>query len=165
MYIWERPDWPNLRWQDARLIEPLAAARLKQGRLLGSMARIGFNLQLEAHLDALTEDAVKSSEIEGEVLDRVSVRSSLARHLGVPQAAVAPLDRRTEGVVEVMLDATQNYAAPLTQERLWAWQAAFSQEVGRTHQGLDPECTARHQRPGRTCHPSTQSGREQAHEL
>jgi Fic family protein len=125
MYIWERSDWPNLRWQDARLIEPLAAARLKQGQLLGSMARIGFNLQLEAQLNALTEDAIKSSEIEGEVLDRMSVRSSIARRLGVPQAAVAPPDRRTEGVVEMMLDATQNYAAPLTQERLWAWQAAL----------------------------------------
>jgi Fic family protein len=125
MYIWERSDWPNLRWQDARLIEPLAAARLKQGQLLGSMARIGFILQLEAQLNALTEDAIKSSEIEGEVLDRMSVRSSIARRLGVPQAAVAPPDRRTEGVVEMMLDATQNYAAPLTQERLWAWQAAL----------------------------------------
>ncbi|MGA2397131.1 MAG: Fic family protein [Steroidobacteraceae bacterium] len=125
MYIWQRADWPNFRWQDSRLIEPLAAARLKQGQLLGSMARIGFTLQLEAQLNALTEDAIKSSEIEGEVLDRVSVRSSIARHLGVPQAAVAPPDRRTEGVVEMMLDATQNYAAPLTRERLWAWQAAL----------------------------------------
>ncbi len=125
MYIWERPDWPNLRWEDTRLIGPLAAARLKQGQLLGSMARIGFNLQLEAQLNALTEDAIKSSEIEGEVLDRMSVRSSIARRLGVPQAAVAPPDRRTEGVVEMMLDATQNHAAPLTQERLWAWQAAL----------------------------------------
>jgi Fic family protein len=125
MYIWERPEWPHLRWQDAQLLEPLAAARLKQGRLLGGMARIGFDLQLEAQLDALTEDAIKSSEIEGEILDRKSVRSSIARRLGVPEAAVAPPDRRTEGVVEVMLDATQNYAAPLTRERLWAWQAAL----------------------------------------
>ena len=121
----ERPEWPNLRWQDARLLEPLAAARLKQGHLLGSMARIGFSLQLEAQLNALTEDAIKSSEIEAEVLDRNSVRSSIAHRLGIPQAAVAPPDRRTAGVVEMMLDATQNYAAPLTQERLWAWQAAL----------------------------------------
>jgi len=125
MYIWQRPKWPKFRWDDARLLEPLAAARLKQGRLLGSMARLGFDLKLEAQLEALTEDVIKSSEIEGEVLDRNSVRSSLARRLGVPQAAVAPSDRRTEGVVEMMLDATQNYTAPLTQERLFGWQAAL----------------------------------------
>jgi Fic family protein len=125
MYIWEQPDWPNFRWDDRRLIEPLAVARLKQGRLLGSMARLGFDLKLEAQLEALTEDIIKSSEIEGEVLDRNSVRSSIARRLGVKEAAVALSDRRTEGVVEVMLDATENYAKPLTHERLLAWQAAL----------------------------------------
>jgi Fic family protein len=125
MYIWEKPDWPNFRWDDRRLIEPLAVARLKQGRLLGSMARLGFDLKLEAQLEALTEDIIKSSEIEGEVLDRNSVRSSIARRLGVKEAAVAPSDRRTEGVVEMMLDATENYARPLTRERLFAWQAAL----------------------------------------
>ncbi len=125
MYIWERPDWPKFRWDNARLLEPLAAARLKQGRLLGSMARLGFDLKLEAQLEALTEDVIKSSEIEGEVLDRNSVRSSLARRLGVAHAAVAPPDRRVEGVVEMMLDATQNYLAPLTPERLFGWQAAL----------------------------------------
>src|SRR6266404_152646 len=125
MYIWQRPNWPNFRWEHARLLEPLAAARLKQGRLLGSRARLGFDLKLDAQLEALTEEVIKSSEIEGEVLDRNSVRSSIARRLGVPQAAVAPSDRRTEGVVEMMLDATQNYAAPLTQQRLFGWQAAL----------------------------------------
>ena len=125
MYIWQRPDWPNFRWDDGRLLEPLGAARFKQGRFLGSMARLGFDLKLETRLEALTEDVVKSSEIEGEILDRGSVRSSIARRLGVPEAAVAPSDRRTEGVVEMMLDATENYAAPLTRERLFAWQAAL----------------------------------------
>ncbi len=125
MYIWKRRDWPAFRWDDAQLIEPLAAARLKQGRLLGSMARLGFDLKIEAQLETLTEDALKSSEIEGEVLDRSSVRSSIARRLGVPDAAVAPADRRTEGVVEMMLDATQNHDAPLTAERLFGWQAAL----------------------------------------
>jgi len=125
MYIWQRPNWPNFQWDDKRLLEPLATARLKQGRLLGSMARLGFDLKLDAQLEALTEEVIKSSEIEGEVLDRDSVRSSIARRLGVPQAAVAPPDRRTDGVVEMMLDATQNYAAPLTQERLFGWQAAL----------------------------------------
>jgi Fic family protein len=125
MYIWQRPEWPDFRWDDARLLKPLAAARLKQGRLLGSMAWLGFDLKLEAQLEALTEDVIKSSEIEGEILDRSSVRSSIARRLGVPDAALAPSDRRTEGVVEMMLDATQNYDAPLTTERLFGWQAAL----------------------------------------
>ena len=125
MYIWEQPEWPRSTWDDGRLLEPLAAARLKQGRLLGSMTRLGFDLKLEAQLEALTEDVIKSSEIEGEVLDRDSVRSSIARRLGVPAAAVAPADRRTEGVVEMMLDATENYEALLTPERLFGWQAAL----------------------------------------
>jgi Fic family protein len=125
MYIWQRQNWPNLRWDDKRLLEPLAAARLKQGRLLGSMARLGFDLKLDAQLEALTEEVIKSSEIEGDVLDRDSVRSSIARRLGVPHAGVAPPDGRTDGVVEMMLDATQNYSALLTQERLFGWQAAL----------------------------------------
>ena len=125
MYIWEQQEWPHLTWNDGRLLEPLAAARLKQGRLLGSMARLGFDLKLEAQLEALTEDVIKSSEIEGEVLDRDSVRSSIARRLGVPAAAVVPADRRTEGVVEMMLDATENYKALLTPERLFGWQASL----------------------------------------
>ena len=125
MYIWEQPGWPHLTWDEGPLLEPLAAARLAQGRLLGSMARLGFELKLEAQLEALTEDVVKSSEIEGEVLDRASVRSSIARRLGVPAAAVAPSDRRTEGVVEMTLDATENHEQPLTTERLFGWQAAL----------------------------------------
>lgn len=125
MYIWQRPNWPSFSWDDKRLLEPLASARLKQGRLLGSMARLGFDLKLDAQLEALTEEVIKSSEIEGEVLDRNSVRSSIARRLGVPHAAVAAPDRRTEGVVQMMLDATQNYASPLTAERLFGWQAAL----------------------------------------
>ena len=125
MYIWEQQDWPHLRWDDGRLLEPLAAARLKQGRLLGSMASLGFDLKLEAQLEALTQDVIKSSEIEGEILDRGSVRSSLARRLGLPAAAIAPVDRRTEGVVEMMLDATENHDASLTCERLFGWQAAL----------------------------------------
>ena len=125
MYIWQRSGWPDFRWDDTRLIEPLAAARLKQGRLLGSMARLGFDLKLEAQLDALTEDVIKRSEIEGDILDRNSARSSIARRLGVPEAAVTPADRRTEGVVEMMLDATENHEVPLTRERLLQWQAAL----------------------------------------
>lgn len=125
MYIWQRPDWPQFRWDDSALIRPLAQARLAQGRLLGRMQSVGFSLQLEAQLQALTDDVVKSSEIEGDLLDRAGVRSSIARRLGMPDAAVTPTDRRTEGVVEMMLDATRNFDAPLTQARLMAWQAAL----------------------------------------
>jgi Fic family protein len=125
MYVWEQPSWPEFEWRDGGLIEPLATARLNQGRLLGRMKGLGFDLQLEAQLQALTEDVLKSSEIEGDILDHASVRSSLARRLGVPQAAAAPADRRTEGVVEMMLDATRRFDAPLTAERLFAWQAAL----------------------------------------
>ncbi len=125
MYIWEQQNWPQFTWDDGRLLEPLAGARLKQGRLLGGMASLGFDLKLEAQLEALTEDVVRSSEIEGEILDRDSVRSSLARRLGLPTAAIAPADRRTEGVVEMMLDATENDGALLTSERLLGWQAAL----------------------------------------
>ena len=125
MYVWEQPGWPKFEWTDGALIEPLAAARLNQGRLLGRMQGLGFDLQLEAQLQALTEDILKSSEIEGDILDHASVRSSLARRLGVPEAASAPADRRTEGVVEMMLDATRNFDQPPTAQRLFGWQAAL----------------------------------------
>jgi Fic family protein len=125
MYIWERPNWPNFRWDEKALLEPLAAARLEQGRLLGGMAQLGFEIRRDAHVEALTEDVVKSSEIEGEVLNRASVRSSLARRLGVPNAGMVSVDRRTEGVVEMMLDATERYNVPLSAERLFGWHAAL----------------------------------------
>lgn len=111
LYIEEQREWPVSHWDIHRLIEPLGAAHLKQGHLLGSMARLGFDLKLEVQLATLTEAVIKSAEIEGEVLDRAAVRSSLARRLGLPDAAVSPPDSRMEGVVEIMLDATQNYSA------------------------------------------------------
>ncbi|HEY6432347.1 MAG TPA: Fic family protein [Acetobacteraceae bacterium] len=125
MYIWELPDWPHFRWNADLLAQPLAVAHLKQGRLLGRLERLGFPLQIEAELQATTEEAVKNAEIEGEILNRESVRSSVARRLGVPDAATGPLDRRAEGIVEMTLDATRNCAAPLSYERLFAWQAAL----------------------------------------
>ncbi|HEY1933642.1 MAG TPA: Fic family protein [Acetobacteraceae bacterium] len=125
MYIWERPDWPRLRWDAATLAQPLAEAHVKLGRLLGRLAGLGFALQLETELQATTEEAVKNAEIEGEILNRDSVRSSIARRLGVPDAAPGPVDRRAEGIVEITLDATRNCAAPLTRERLLAWHAAL----------------------------------------
>lgn len=124
-YIHELADWPNLRWSDEQLVQPLAAVRHRQGRLIGHMEALGFPLRAEAVLHALTEDVLKSSEIEGEVLDREQVRSSIARRLGMDIGGLIEADRNVEGVVEMMLDATQNYAEPLTAERLFGWHAAL----------------------------------------
>jgi Fic family protein len=124
-YIHELRDWPNLRWSDERLAQPLAAVRHRQGRLIGHMEALGFPLRAEAVLHALTEDVLKSSEIEGEVLDREQVRSSIARRLGMDISGLVEADRNVEGIVEMMLDATQNYAQPLTAERLFGWHAAL----------------------------------------
>jgi Fic family protein len=125
IYIHELPDWPNLRWSDEQLAQPLAAVRHRQGRLIGHMEALGFPLREEAVLQALTEDVIKSSEIEGEVLDREQVRSSIARRLGMDIGGLVEADRNVEGIVEMMLDATQNYAQPLTAERLFGWHAAL----------------------------------------
>src|SRR5437016_2170456 len=103
----------------------LAAVRHQQGRLVGRMEALGFPLQQEATLEALTEETVKSSEIEGEKLDVAQVRSSIARRLGMDAAGVDVVDRRVEGVVEMMLDATQNFAHLLTAERLFGWHASL----------------------------------------
>lgn len=125
MYIWELPEWPHFRWNAEELLKPLAEAHLKQGRLLGRMSGLGFDLRLEAEMAALTDEAIKTSEIEGEHLNPESVRSSVARRLGVPGAAVGLEDRRVEGIVAMTLDATGNFNSPLTRERLFGWQAAL----------------------------------------
>lgn len=124
-YIHERGDWPRFRWSGEKLAAQLAAVRNHQGRLIGSMASLGVRLQAEAVLLTLTEEVAKSSEIEGETLDREQVRSSLARRLGMDIAGLKPAERNVEGVVEMTLDATQNFAAPLTEARLFAWHAAL----------------------------------------
>jgi Fic family protein len=124
-YIYEQKGWPKFRWDEHRLLQPLANVRHRQGRLIGHMQGLGFSLRKEAVLQTLTQDVLKSSEIEGEVLDSQQVRSSIARRLGIDIGALAPADRNVEGVVEMMLDATQNYASPLTRERLYGWHAAL----------------------------------------
>ena len=124
-YIHRKPDWPTFRWSDQRLAGALAAVRHRQGRLIGRMESLGFALRAEAVLQTLTEDVLKSSEIEGELLDKEQVRSSIARRLGMDIAGLVPADRNVEGVVEMMLDATQNFAEPLTSERLFDWHAAL----------------------------------------
>lgn len=124
-YIHEHKDWPAFRWSQERLADRLAAVRHRQGRLIGRMEGLGFQLRAEAVLQTLTEEVLKSSEIEGELLDKEQVRSSIARRLGMDIAGLVPADRNVEGVVEMMLDATQNYAALLTKERLFGWHAAL----------------------------------------
>jgi len=103
MYLWEQKDWPNLTWDDKQLSGLLAKVSREQGRLLGRMEALGFDLRTEAHLRTLTQDVVQSSDIEGEKLDCQQVRSSVARHLGVDIAGSVPADRNGEGVVEMML--------------------------------------------------------------
>jgi len=124
-YIHELKDWSSFHWSNDNLAEQLAAVRHHQGRLIGRMEALGFQLRKEAVLETLTEEVLKSSEIEGEILDKDQVRSSLARRLGMDAGALTPADRDVEGVVEVMLDATQNYDGQLTEDRLFAWHAAL----------------------------------------
>ena len=125
MYIHELKDWPQFHWSAEKLSELLASVRHQQGRLIGYMAALGFNLQQEAVLQTLTADVLKSSEIEGEKLDAGQVRSSIARRLGMDIGALKPADRNVEGVVEMMLDATRGFNQPLTAERLFAWHASL----------------------------------------
>ncbi len=125
MYIHELEEWPNFSWNHESISALLVALRYQQGRLIGKMESIGFHIREETVLKTLTLDVVKSSEIEGEILDQSSVRSSVARRLGMEIAALDPVDRNVEGVVEMMLDATQNYNQPLTKERLLHWHAAL----------------------------------------
>ena len=124
-YIYDQPDWPQFRWDQKTLEVLLAAVRHRQGRLIGRMETLGFSLREEATLKTLTLDVLKSSEIEGEILSPEQVRSSIARRLGMDVAGLVPADRNVEGVVEMMLDATQNFAKPLTDERLFDWHAAL----------------------------------------
>jgi Fic family protein len=119
-YIYQHEDWPDFQWDKDTISQELAAVRHRQGRLLGRMQSLGFDFRSEAVLQTLTDDVLKSSEIEGENLDREQVRSSIARRLGMNIGALAPVDRDIEGVVEMMLDATRHYADPLTEERLFA---------------------------------------------
>ncbi len=124
-YIWQAPDWPAWRYDLAALAGPLAEVSRAQGLLLGRMGEIGLGLRAQASLDSLTSEVVKTSEIEGETLDVASVRSSIARRLGVDIGALAPIDRHVEGVVDMALDATERCANPLTSLRLFGWHAAL----------------------------------------
>jgi Fic family protein len=124
-YIHELRGWPRFKWGQEQVSGKLAAVRHRQGRLLGRMERLGLALRSEATLQTLTEDVLKSSEIEGEILDKDQVRSSIARRLGIDIGALTPAERRVEGVVEMILDATGKYDAPLNDKRMFGWHAAL----------------------------------------
>ncbi len=124
-WIYEDDDWPNFTWNSEALTPKLAELRHRQGKLLGRMEALGFDLKQEATLNTLTTDVINSSAIEGELLDRDEVRSSIARRLGLDIAGLVPASRDVEGIVEIMLDATQQFEAPLTAARLFDWHAAL----------------------------------------
>lgn len=124
-YLYQDKGWPRFQWDAECLVPHLSSARYKQGVLLGKMQDLGYRLKKAATLAALTEETVKSSAIEGEELNPESVRSSLARRMGLETGGTRTVDRHVEGIVEMMLDATQKYALPLTEERLFGWHAAL----------------------------------------
>lgn len=125
IYIWQQKEWPHFMWDDAKLSFKLGRVRSLQGKLVGKMSALGFDLKNCAMLDALTADITKSAEIEGEILNTDQVRSSVARHLGIEIEGLPEADRYIDGVVQVMIDATQNYMQPLTDERFFNWHAAL----------------------------------------
>ncbi|OYU44511.1 MAG: cell filamentation protein Fic, partial [Burkholderiales bacterium PBB4] len=124
-YIWQRPDWPQWRFDAQALAALLAQVHRAQGHLAGRMAELGLAQRDQATLQALTQEVITTSAIEGEALNLDAVRSSIARRLGVDIGALAPADRHVDGVVDMVLDATQRYAQPLTAERLFGWHAAL----------------------------------------
>lgn len=147
MYIWQYPEWPTLTWNDSRLIALLSEVRNRQGKIQGMMGGLGFDVQSRAALDVLTEDVLRSNEIEGVLLNSDKVRSSIARHLGMDTAGLPQPDHYTEGVVQVMLDAVTHCEKPLTAERLFNWHAAlfptgrsgmYPIAVGTYRTGIEP---------------------------
>ncbi|HKB43875.1 MAG TPA: DUF4172 domain-containing protein, partial [Chitinophagaceae bacterium] len=125
VFIYQLPSWPSFKWNAEKINGLLTGVRHQQGKLLGRMERLGFALQTEATLQTLTLDVLKSSEIEGELLNAEQVRSSIARRLGIDIAGMVTADRHVEGIVEMMLDATQHFDKSLTEERLFGWHAAL----------------------------------------
>ncbi len=127
-YLHELSGWPRLNWREAELLPVLSNVRYHQGRLLGKMEGLGFRFRDEANLTNLTSEVIQSSAIEGTVFDPVSVRSSIARRMGMASERATPSSHDVEGAVEMMLDATQHYAEPLTADRLLGWQSSLFPE-------------------------------------
>lgn len=124
-WIWQQADWPTFTWQAKDILPLLSRARLQQGKLLAKVLNMGFDLRSEASADVLTEETVKTAEIEGELLNRESVRSSVAKHLGLSTFGLPQPTRSIDGLVSVLIDATRNFDKPMTADRLQSWQAAL----------------------------------------
>lgn len=124
-YIWQHPSWPEFTWDSQALLSALGQARLAQGELLGRVKRLDFKLKEEAQANILTEEVIKTSEIEGERLNLQMVRSSVARHLGLSAAGLGRTTRSVDGIVEIILDATQNFDKALNKKRLMGWHGAL----------------------------------------
>ena len=128
MYIYNNPNWPNFEWNSEKLLPLLSLVRNKQGLLIGKMSVLGFDLRNEANLQILTQEIVKSTEIEGEILDKEQVRSSVARRLGLEISGLVNSERNVDGIVDLMLDAITNYDKELSKERLFSWHASLFPE-------------------------------------
>ncbi len=124
-YIYENANWPEFRWDKDRVFPLISAARFQQGKIVGKMSALGFELRDQANLEILTMDVLKTSEIEGEILSPGQVRSSIARKLGLEVSGLVNSDRDVDGIVEMMLDATGNYNKVLDKERLFAWHSSL----------------------------------------
>ncbi len=125
VYIWQYPTWADFTWNNDELISLLSEVRNLEGKIQGLMGGLGFDVRNKASLDVMTEDVLRSSEIEGVILDSNRVRSSIARHLGIESEGLPEPDHYTEGLVQVMLDAVRNSENPLTHERLFGWHSAL----------------------------------------
>ncbi len=125
VYIYQQENWPNFIWNINQLSDLLAEVRNKQGRLIGKMEALGFDLQNEAFLETLTSDILKTNEIEGILLNIEEVRSSIAHRLGIDIGGLPSTNRNIEGIVDMMFDATSNFDKPLTKKRLFDWHFAL----------------------------------------
>jgi Fic family protein len=125
MYLYNNQDWPIFKWNSEKLLPFLSHVRNRQGKLIGKMGALGFELRNEANLEILTQEIIKSTEIEGEFLDREQVRSSIARRLGLEISGLVYSERNVDGIVDLMIDATKNYDKELNKERLFSWHAAL----------------------------------------
>jgi len=125
MYIYENPNWPEFKWENENILPLLSAVRYQQGTIVGKMGALGFELKNQANLEILTIDILKTTEIEGEMLNPDQVRSSIARRLGLEVSGLVSSDRHVDGVVDMMLDATRNYDKELNKDRLFSWHGSL----------------------------------------
>lgn len=125
MYLYHNPNWPLFEWNSEKFLPLLSNVRNRQGKLIGKMGTLGFDLRNEANLEILTQEIIKSTEIEGEILEKGQVRSSIARKLGLDISGLVYSERHVDGIVDLMIDATKNFDKELNKERLFSWHSAL----------------------------------------